>query len=176
MRGLPPEQRIERRRAQHRAVDAARRQKENEAIERLQRLLKERQQQGRAEGTGVEGEVADEDTAETVGDESTESVEGSVSGGSDGGSKKVGRLTVLESSIALIQQLSARCQRMEEACNAKDVQLNRVSSHLHSVAASIAQQATSASSFDDDAAADGYFASQSYPSPSSSHHRPPTHR
>ena len=147
VRGLPPEQRIERRRAQHRAVDAARRQKENEAIERLQTLLKDTQQRHESQEaqdgpTGVEA-AADDDGAEEEG-------EGSGSGSSDG-NKKVGRLTVLESSIALIQQLTAACEKMEAACNAKDAQLSRVSSHLHGVAASIAQQATAvASRFDDD--------------------------
>ena len=152
VRGLPPEQRIERRRAQHRAVDAARRQKENEAIDRLQRLLVQRQrrQQQQQEGTGVEGQAADDEAVQVEGDEDAEG-----SGSGSDSSKKRGRLTVLESSIALIERLTDVCQRMEDACNAKDVQLRRVSSHLHSVAASIAHRATTAAStFDDDTAAD----------------------
>lgn len=148
-------------------MDAVRRQKENEAIERLQGLLKRQRQQ--VEGAGVEGSVAEEDVT-VLGDEDGEGGEGSGSGSGDNSSKKVGRLTVLESSIAMIEQLSAACQRMEAACNAKDEQLSRVSNHLHGVAASIAQQATSiASALDDEAAtADGYLSYPSYSSPSSS--------
>ena len=162
VRGLPPDQRIERRRAQHRAVDKNRRIKENDAIERLQGLLKRQRQL--TDGAGVEGSVADEGAPEGIADED----EDSGSGNGDGNSEKVGRLTVLESSIAMIEQLSEACARMEAACNAKDAQLSRVSNHLHGVAASIAQQATSLASGlidDDEAAADGYL---SYPSSSAS--------
>ena len=123
---LSAEQRLQRRRAQHRAVDANRRQKENEAIARLHVLIRQQQQQ-QLPGAGVDNDV-DDDSAE--GDEDCEG-------------RKAGRLAVLESSIALIEQLTTACQRMEVACNAKDAQVSRVSSQLHSVAAVIAQQASS---------------------------------
>ena len=119
---LTADQRLQRRRAQHRAVDANRRQKENEAITRLHRLIRQ-QQQGAGDAEDDAGEVDDDDM--------------------EGGKQKTGRLTVLESSIALIEQLAAACKRMDAACNAKDAQVSRVSNQLHSVAASIARQATS---------------------------------
>ena len=119
------EERLQRRREQHRAVDASRRQKENEAITRLHGLIRQQRHQ-----RAVIGEVEDE-----TGDGDEDEMEG--------GKHKAGRLTVLESSIALIEQLTAACKRMDAACNAKDVQVSRVSNQLHSVAGVIAQQVTS---------------------------------
>ena len=127
---LSTDERLQRRRAQHRAVDASRRQKENEAIARLHVLVRQQQEQQQQQVVGVQGDIDDE-SAE--GDDDNETSEG----------RKAGRLAVLESSIALIEQLTTACQRMEVACNAKDAQVSRVSSQLHSVAAVIAQQASS---------------------------------
>ena len=128
---LTVSERLSRRRAQHRAVDASRRQKEASAISRLLRLIRQQQQSvaGGAGAVGLVGE-ADDDTVDADEDDL------------DGSRNKAGRLTVLESSIALIEQLTAACSTMERACNAKDVQVSRVSGQLHSVAALIAQQAT----------------------------------
>ena len=129
---LSAEQRLERQRAQHRAVDANRRQRENDTIDRLQRLIAHTQQQSQGQPSSPTDEVdMDGGTAGRSGEDDAEEAR-----------RKVGRLTVLESSIALIQRLTAACQRMDAACRAKDAQLSRVSSHLHSVAACIAQQAT----------------------------------
>ena len=100
-------------------MDANRRQRESDAITRLHRLIRTVAADGEAEDESAEG---DDEEAE---------------------SRKAGRLTVLESSIALIEQLTTACKRMEAACNAKDAQVSKVSSQLRSVAAAIAQQATS---------------------------------
>ena len=132
---LDPDERLQRRRAQHRAVDANRRQKENDAIARLHRLIRQQQQeaQQQAGGARLEGDVDSETgAADDADDDDAEEAAG----------RKAGRLTVLESSIALIEQLTTACKRMETACNAKDAQVSHVSSRLHSVAAAIAQQAT----------------------------------
>ena len=83
-------------------------------------------------------------------------------------STRLGRLTVLESSIALIEQLTAACKGMDAACNANDAQVSRVSNQLHSAAADIAQHAMRASktvatsSLDRKASAHGYPHSLSY--------------
>ena len=122
---LNADERLQRRRAQHRAVDANRRQRESDAIARLHKLIKQQQQEQQEVG-----EVSDE-TGEADEDDT------------EAGNRKSGRLTVLESSIALIEQLTSACKRMDAACNAKDLQVSRVSNQLHSVAAVIAQQATS---------------------------------
>ena len=119
-----PEQRLERRRAQHRAVDKVRRLKENVTINRLHKLIKAQQ---------VES-LAPMEEGERVAQENEEKMD----------SKKVGRSTVLESSAAMIEQLTSACKRMEAACNAKDAQLNRVYSYVLGVTAMIAQQAISA--------------------------------
>lgn len=133
------EQRLERRRAQHRVVDAARRQREHDAIDRLQQLLKEQQHaEGRA---GVKAEDAEE-VAED--DDYVDGAEGSKRAKRMGSG--TGRLMVLESSIALIEQLTDACNRMEAACNARDALVSHVSSHLHSVAGGIAEQTVAASS------------------------------
>ena len=126
---LSADQRLQRRRVQHRAVDAIRRHKETAAVARLHKLI-EQQRAGHArlEGEADAGESgvvqeADDDAAVEA-------------------SRKAGRLSVLESCIAMIEQLTTACKRMETACNAKDEQVSHVSSRLHSVAAAIAQQAT----------------------------------
>ena len=120
-----------RRRAQHRQVDASRRQKEAASIARLLRLIRQQHQPAVA---GVAGEADADETGTVEADEDDDDM--------DGSQQKAGRQTVLESSIALIEQLTAACQRMEAACNAKDAQVSRMSSQLHSVAALLAQQAT----------------------------------
>ena len=125
---LTASERLSRRRAQHRAVDASRRQREAASIARLLQLIRQQQQQ--QVGAGVAGEADADETGETDEDDI------------EGKQNKAGRLTVLESSIALIEQLTAACSTMERACNAKDAQVSRVSSQLHSVAALVAQQAT----------------------------------
>ena len=149
---LSEAERLMRRRAQHRAVDASRRQRETEAIERLRSLtqqlkLGEREQDNEADDDGEE----DED-------------------GATGEGKRAGRLTVLESSIALIEQLTTACKRIEASSNAKGAQLSRVSNHLHTVAATIAQVA--ASSMEDGAASPGSSAPivSRLPAQSSSYH------
>ena len=120
---LSVDERLQRRRAQHRAVDANRRQRESDAIARLHRLISKQQHL-------LTGDV-DEESKEAEGDESEDSRHTAC------------RLDVLESSIAMIEQLSAACQRMDAACNAKDLQVSRVSNQLHSVAAALAEQASS---------------------------------
>ena len=125
---LNAEERLQRRRELHRAVDANRRQKEGDAIARLHELIKQQQQ--------PQTDADDRKLIEETGEEEEEDE-------TDGSKHKVGRLTVLESSIALIEQLTSACKRMNAACNAKDAQVSRVSSQLHSVAAVIAQQASS---------------------------------
>ena len=151
---LSVDERLQRRRAQHRAVDTCRRQKENEAIARLHTLVQ--QQTGAPTGqvdsgvgvglrvatevdeaSGVTGHMRDMRhmaAAVDVEDEDDSEL---------GKQQRAGRLTVLESSIALIEQLTAACKRMDAACNAKDATVSRVSNQLHNVAAVIAQQATS---------------------------------
>ena len=126
---LTADERLERRRAQHRALDANRRQRELEAIERLRDLILQQhvQQQNRT----IEAQPDDE--ADEKDDED----------GAAGEEKKAGRLAVLESSVALIQQLTAACKRTEAACGAQGAQLSRVSNQLHTVAATIAQVAAS---------------------------------
>ena len=97
----------------------------------------------------------------------------SAHGGDSGGSRTAnragsGRLTVLESSVALIEQLTTACRHMEAACNAKDAQLSRLSSHLHSVAGSIAQQTVAVSAADSTASSFGNLITDSYAYPDSS--------
>ena len=94
----------QRRRAQHRALDADRRQKETDAISTLLGLIRQQQQ-----GAVVEGEVAD---AKKVKHKIL------LNG------RKAGRLAVLESSIAIIQQLTSK--RTEDAVNATDLQKSRM--------------------------------------------------
>ena len=122
---LDADERMERRRAQHRAVDANRRQKENEAIVQLHGLIRHLKQQ--------HGEVYDaaELRSALADEEESESVQPGAS-----------RLGVLQSSITLIGQLTSACKRMDEACTAKDAQVSRVSAELQGMAATIAQQAT----------------------------------
>ena len=156
---LSASERLSRRRAQHRAVDTSRRQKEASAVARLLRLIRQQQQQKMvAGGVGVVGV-----TGEVDADEIVEADEDDIEGDRK---RKAGRLTVLESSIALIEQLTAACSTMERACNAKDVQVSRVSGQLRSVAALLAQQARDslavASSLDHIAAAGDGRAELSY--------------
>ena len=122
------DERLQRRRAQHRHVDTRRRQKENDAIAKLKQLIEQQQQLG-----AVTAEADEAPAAETAEDEESES-----------GKRKAGRLSVLEASVAMIEQLTAINQRMEAAGNAREEQVSLMSSHLHSVVASIAQQATHA--------------------------------
>ena len=101
----------------------------------------------------LESEAADDMTAE-VEEDNGSSADGRGSSASRTASRAgSGRLTVLESSIALIEQLTTACKHMEAACNAKDAQLSHVSKHLHSVAASIAQQTAAANSSSNNSAA-----------------------
>ena len=126
---MSAQERLQRRRAQHRAVDASRRQRELEAIARLRSLIQQQQQQ--EEDEAVEKEQ-DNETDEGEGEHEAA-----------GETRKKGRLTVLESSVALIEHLTAVCQRMESVCSAQSAQLSRVSSQLHTVAATIARVAVS---------------------------------
>ena len=126
---LSADERAQRRREQHRAIDATRRQKETDAISTLRKLIGQQL-------LGSESKVA----AVVRGDElalggDSERAEEELEG------RQVVRLGVLESSIALIEQLTAACQRMEEAYNAKDAQVKRMSGQLYGVAAAIAEQA-----------------------------------
>ena len=120
---LSAHERLLRRRAQHRAVDASRRQRETYAIERLRSLTAQQKQ--------LQGADEEVDSEDDNGDEEDGSAE----------AKKIGRLTVLDASIALIEKLTAACKRMEAVCDAKDSHLSHVSNQLHTVAATIAQTA-----------------------------------
>ena len=86
LRALDREQRLERRRAQHREVDAARRQKESEAMAKLHRLVREEQEQqtGEADSNKADATEAADDKC-----------------------KKVRRLNILEASVALIERMKA---------------------------------------------------------------------
>jgi len=68
-------------------------------------------------------------------------------------------LRIFSARDDLIEQLTSACKRMEAACNAKDVQVSRVSSQLHSVAAVIAQQAASLAVVEDEEKVDRITAS-----------------
>ena len=127
---LTEDERLQRRRAQHRQVDTARRLKENDAIAKLGTLVAQQKELNQTlAGTEADALPAAEESA---------------SDEEEGGRRKAGRLTVLESTVALVEQLTAACQQMAAANNAREAQVHRVSSHLHSVAASIAQQAAAA--------------------------------
>ena len=109
IRGLTREQRAERKRNKHRAIDAQRRHKEIAALATLRGIVQQQQQQTTISGAWEE-------------DEAGEAEEGVQS-----------KAVVLESSIAMIRQLQQLCARMQAACNAKDEQLVSVTSHLERV-------------------------------------------
>ena len=85
-RMMDREQRLERRRAQHREVDAVRRSKESDAINQLHRLVQEEQQQQQQQG---------------------ESEEQAANVKADDKCRKVRRLNILEASVALIERMKA---------------------------------------------------------------------
>ena len=121
---LTAEQRLLRRRAQHRAVDTSRRQRETNAIDRLRLLLSQQQTPRQLHGRAQDGEA---DNAAL--DDGNKAGNGS------------GRLTVLESSIALIEQLTSACKRMEAAIDTRGGERFRSSNQLHTAAATVARVA-----------------------------------
>ena len=127
-----PEQRLQRRRAQHRVVDANRRQRETDAIARL-RTLTAQEEKKTAQAADKEDNNSDSDS-EDAGEEGEEDVrEG------ERKKKQQGRMMVLEASIAVIEQLTAACKRSEAASEAKSAQLARLSHQLDTVAAAMAR-------------------------------------
>ena len=107
-RGLTREQRAERKRNKHRAIDAQRRHRETAALATLRGIVRQQQTPG---GSGAWEEVE--------------------AGEADEGVQP--KAVVLESSIAMIRQLQQMCARMQAACNAKDEQLVSLTSHLEHV-------------------------------------------
>ena len=89
-------ERVQRRREQHRVVDYVRRQKESEIVARLQSLIRQ-QRQRRKELTGEA-----EDEAVPLDEDDTEY-----------GNRKACRLSVLQSTVALVEQLTAESWRIE---------------------------------------------------------------
>ena len=109
IRAMAREQRL----AQHREVDAARRQKESDAIARLHLLVKHHAHEQQLHGAG-EGRQVDKE-----GDEAEkEKEDDDEAAGADSG--RVSKLAVLEASIALIEQLTAARSRVEQPRSAKD--------------------------------------------------------
>ena len=120
-RALSEEERVARRRLQHRQIDATRRSKEADAIQRLHSLMEQQ-----TEGSELAGRL------EFAAEEKQES-----------GASKSDRVSVLERGIASlssqherIQHLQLLCARMEAACQSRDRQLTQFVRHLQDVASS----------------------------------------
>ena len=116
IRGLTREQRAERKRTKHRQIDASRRQKEIAAMNSLRNII--RGQPSRTAHSGKGEEETEHDNRDGQAEESGE---------------VTSKAVVLESSVELIRQLQALCAKMQAACNAKDKQIVRLASDLHSV-------------------------------------------
>ena len=120
--GLTGNERLEWRREQHRVTDSTRRQRESEAEAHLRALIRRYSQQRGQANDGIEARS---------GVEVEEESESRQSGAS--------RLFVLQSSIALIEQLAAACERKDEACEAKVAQVNHSATEAHNMASNMAQ-------------------------------------
>ena len=106
-------ERVQRRREQHRIVDYARRCKEGVIVTRLQGLIRQQRQRQRE----LTGEAEDE--AVLLDEDDTEY-----------GKRKACRLSVLESTVALVEQLTAATLRLEAASASSIEAVNSTSALL----------------------------------------------
>ena len=101
----------------HREIDGARRQREKEVVQRLERLT-----------TSQSGEEkSDEKQSATVDGEDS-------AAGKRSRRNKREKVDVLEESAEMIEQLRAMVKRMEDANSDKDAQINKLRTHLYGIA------------------------------------------